>query len=345
MLPFLTQEERAEIDRLLGANDPFYLHPKQRVAYTSTATELLFGGAAGPGKSHLLRVAAIKWCLDIPGLQVYLFRRTHPDLMKNHMEGPGGFPVLMADFIARKQARINYGEGYIAFNNRSKIFLCHCQYEQDVYKYKGAEIHVLMPDELTSFTETIYRFLRGRVRLGSLKVPEKYKGQFPRVVAGSNPGDVGHNWVKQAFVDNGPPFEIIHMPRTEGGMRRQFIPGRLEDNPTLTDNDPDYEQRLEGLGDAALVRAMREGDWDIVAGGMFDDLWKRPVHTIESFEIPRSWSIDRAFDWGSSKPFSVGWWATSDGTTAPNGRTYPRGTLFRNLCWTSQAGPSGHLDL
>src|SRR6266436_2494960 len=144
LLPFLTQEERAEIDRLLGANDPFYLHPKQRVAYTSTATEILFGGAAGPGKSHLLRVAAIKWCLDIPGLQVYLFRRTHPDLMKNHMEGPGGFPVLMADFIARKQARINYGEGYIAFNNRSKIFLCHCQYEQDVYKYKGAEIHVLM---------------------------------------------------------------------------------------------------------------------------------------------------------------------------------------------------------
>lgn len=326
------------MDRLLGADDPFYLHPKQRVAFISTATELLFGGAAGPGKSHLLRVAAILWSLEIPGLQVYIFRRTFPDLMKNHMEGPGSFPVLLADLIEKKRARINYAESYIAFNNRSKIFLCHCQYEQDVYKYKGAEIHVLMPDELTSFTETIYRFLRGRVRLGGLKVPEKYQGLFPRIVAGSNPGDVGHNWVKASFIDNAPAYEIKDMPRGDGGMRRQFIPAVLEDNPTLTDNDPDYELRLEGLGDPALVRAMRDGDWDIVAGGMFDDLWRRDIHVIEPFEIPQSWYVDRSFDWGSSKPFSVGFWAESDGTKAPNGRTYPRGTLFRISEWYGWSG-------
>lgn len=326
------------MDSLLGADDPFYLHPKQRVAFMSTATELLFGGAAGPGKSHLLRVAAILWSLEIPGLQVYIFRRTFPDLMKNHMEGPGSFPVLLADLIEKKRARINYAESYIAFNNRSKIFLCHCQYEQDVYKYKGAEIHVLMPDELTSFTETIYRFLRGRVRLGGLKVPEKYQGLFPRIVAGSNPGDVGHNWVKASFIDNAPAYDIKEMPRGDGGMRRQFIPAVLEDNPTLTDNDPDYELRLEGLGDPALVRAMRDGDWDIVAGGMFDDLWRRDIHVIEPFEIPQSWSVDRSFDWGSSRPFSVGFWAESDGTTAPNGRTYPRGTLFRISEWYGWSG-------
>jgi hypothetical protein len=112
-------------------------------------------------------------------------------------------------------------------------------------------------------------------------------------------------------------------------MRRQFIRSLLEDNPTLLENDPEYENRLEGLGDPALVRAMRRGDWDIVAGGMFDDVWSRDKHVIKPFEIPESWSVDRSFDWGSSKPFSVGWWAESDGTTAPNGRTYPRGSLFR----------------
>jgi hypothetical protein len=64
------------------------LHPKQWTAFQSEATEILYGGAAGGGKSHLMRVAAIVWCAVIPGLQVYLFRRIYDDLFKNHMEGP-----------------------------------------------------------------------------------------------------------------------------------------------------------------------------------------------------------------------------------------------------------------
>jgi hypothetical protein len=78
-----------------------------------------------------------------------------------------------------------------------------------------------------------------------------------------------------------------------------------------------------------LIKAWRYGEWDIVAGGMFDDLWQPDRHVLSAFRIPSSWRVDRAFDWGSSKPFSVGWWAESDGTQAPNGRVYPRGTLFR----------------
>ncbi len=66
---------------------------------------------------------------------------------------------------------------------------------------------------------------------------------------------------------------------------------------------------------------------------MFDDVWKRDVHVLKAFEVPPSWKITRSFDWGSSKPFSVGWWAESDGTEAPNGRTYPRGSLFRIAEW------------
>ena len=313
------------------------LHYKQGLALNSPATEILYGGAAGGGKSHLMRIAAIWWCASIPGLQVYLFRRKYKELLKNHMEGPSGFPTLLGEWIQRKLVKINHSELTIEFWNGSKIFLCHCQHEKDVSNYQGAEIHVLLMDELTHFTETIYRFLRGRCRLGSLHVPDEFKGRFPRILCGSNPGSVGHNWVKLSFVDNGAHMEIVQMPKAEGGMRRQYIPALLSDNPTLLENDPDYADKLEGLGNPELIRAMLNGDWDIVAGGMLDDLWRRAVHVIEPFPIPASWHVDRAFDWGGTRPFSVGWWAESDGTEATladgTKRSFPRGTLFRIGEW------------
>jgi hypothetical protein len=304
------------------------LHQKQGTALQSEATEILYGGAAGGGKSHLMRVAAIIWCYAIPGLQIYLFRRVYDDLVKNHFEGPTSFPVLLAEWVQSKLVKINYSDLTIEFWNGSKIFLQHCQHEKDRFKYQGYEFHVLMIDELTHFTEKIYRYLRGRVRLGGFKIPEPFKHLFPRIICGGNPGGIGHNFVKFSFIDGAPALEIRRMPKKEGGMLRQFIPAKLEDNRTLMENDPDYADKLEGLGDPELVRAMLDGDWDIVAGGMFDDLWKRDIHVIKPFDIPESWYVDRSFDWGDSHPFGVLWWAESDGTTAPNGITYPRGTIF-----------------
>ena len=309
------------------------LHPKQSEAFLSRATEMLYGGAAGGGKSHLLRIAAAVFSMQISGLQTYLFRRVSNDLMKNHMEGPTGFPSLLSEHIEGKWAKIVYSpQPQIRFWNDSVIHLCHCQYEKDVFKYQGAEIHLLLMDELTHFTRFIYAFLRGRVRMAGIAVPKDYSGKFPRIIGASNPGGIGHNWVKADFIDGSAPMEIRQMGKKDGGMLRQYIPARLSDNPTLIESDPDYIDRLEGLGNPALVRAMKDGDWDIVAGGAFDDLWKRDVHVLPSFEIPSSWSIDRSFDWGSSKPFSVGWWAESDGTEceiAGVKRCFPRGTIFR----------------
>lgn len=313
------------------------LHPQQTEAYLSPATEILYGGAAGGGKSHLMRVGAIAWCTDIPGLQVYLFRRLSDDLLKNHMEGVTGFPALLDEWIGSGLVKINWSKLFIEFWNGSKIHLCHCQYEKDVTKYQGAEIHVLLVDELTHFTEKIYRYLRGRCRMGGLKLSQTLAGKFPRIICGANPGGVGHNWVKATFIDIAKPYEVVRQPKSEGGMLRQYIPARLEDNPTLLQNDPDYADRLEGLGNAALVKAMRDGDWNIVAGGMFDDVWSESRHSIAPFDIPAGWRIDRSFDWGSSKPFSVGWWAESDGTEATmrdgTRRAFPKGTLFRIAEW------------
>lgn len=313
------------------------LHPKQTTAFLSEATEILFGGSAGPGKSHFLRVVAIAWCVRIPGLQVYLFRRQYPDLYSNHMDGPSGFPALLAPWVDSGKVRINYSDNDIKFANGSAIHLRHCQQAKHVYNYQGAEIHLLLIDELTQWEVGMYRYLRSRVRLGGLEIDEEYAGLFPRLISGANPGGIGHNWVKAMLVDFAAPYEIKRAPKTDGGMLRQFIPARLEDNPTLAKNDPDYADRLKGLHDEALVRAMLLGDWDIVAGGALDDVWNRDVHVVKPFKIPASWRVDRSFDWGSTKPFSVGWWAESDGTQVEladgTKKTYPRGWLFRIGEW------------
>jgi len=271
-----------------------------------------------------MRVAAIAWCTAIPGLQVYLFRRTLPDLWKNHMEGPSGFPAMLAQWTTTGLAKIIYSHpGEIRFPNGSKIFLCHCQHEKDIYSFQGAEIHVLMIDELTQWLASMYKYLRGRVRMVGLKVPAQYEGMFPRVLVGANPGGIGHNWVKAGWISLAKPLAITQMPRSEAGMRRQYIPAKLEDNPIGRRADPTYEDRLEGLGTPALVKAMRTGDWNIVAGGALDDVWSDRV-AVPRFKVPATWRVDRSFDWGSTHPFSVLWWAEADGTeaTLPNGRKF-----------------------
>ncbi|MBZ0145134.1 MAG: terminase family protein, partial [Rhodocyclaceae bacterium] len=309
------------------------LHAKQSVAFESEATELLYGGAAGGGKSFWLRVELLSWMTQVPGVQCYLFRRTYPELVQNHLEGPSGFLSLLAPWTKTRVAKVNLTDLTIEFPaTGSKTYLCHCQHEKDVYRYQGSEIHVLAFDELTHFTRPIYTFLRGRVRLGGLQVPPHLASRLPRIIAGTNPGGVGHNWVRSEWIDPAPPFAAWRAPDESGGMLRQFIPALLEDNPTLQSNDPNYRKRLEGLDNPALVRAMLEGSWDIVAGGALDDVWSLGRHVVPHFAIPRGWSLDRSFDWGSSKPFSVGWWAESNGEPADIGgerRHFPKGTLFR----------------
>lgn len=307
------------------------LHPKQMVAFESVATEILYGGAAGGGKSHLMRSAAVIWCSEIPGLQVYLFRRIRDDLIKNHMEGPNGFRALLAGWVACGFCTIVEDE--IRFWNGSKIYLCHCKDEKDRFKYQGAEIHLLLVDELTHFTDKIYRFLRNRVRMVGIDVPPKYAGRFPRIISGANPGGIGHQFVKTTFIDGAQPLKVTKAPESEGGMLRQFIPARLEDNPSMTESDPGYEQRLMGLGSESLVRAMRHGDWDIIDGAFFDN-FRKDRHVVRPFEIPSHWLRFRAGDWGSAKPFSFGWYAvvSEDFICAP-GVVLPRGCLVRYREW------------
>lgn len=326
----------------------FVLHKKQSLAYATKATEVLYGGAAGGGKSHLMRIRALTFCLECPGAQVYLFRRIREDLVKNHMEGPSGFRILLDPYVKAKQATIVEDE--IRFKNGSKIYLCHCKDEKDRFKYLGAEIHLLLIDELTHFTETIYRFLRNRVRMIGIK-----KDGFPKIIVSSNPGGPGHTWVKHAFIDSQEPYKIVKQPPEEGGMLRQFIPALLEDNPSMQEFDPDYEDRLAGLGSDALVKAYRYGDWNIIEGAFFTEFDSRR-HIIAPFEIPEEWPRIRAMDWGSAAPFSVGWYAVvGDDTRVRLGKPHsegpeatlvlPRGCLVKYREWYGASGPNKGLKL
>lgn len=320
-------------DRRLAPID-IALHAKQGLVLDSDATEILYGGAAGGGKSFLMRAVAILWCAMIPGLQCYLFRRTSDDLIKNHIEGPKGLRSMLAPWSSAGFAHMVEGE--IRFWNGSKIYLCHCKDEKDRFKYLGAEIHLLLIDELTSFTETIYRFLRSRVRMVGVSVPASLVGRFPRIICSSNPGNVGHHFVKATFVNGVSPLQIRRMPDEEGGMLRQFVPAKLADNPSMEEDDPGYRGKLRGLGSAALVKAMEDGDWDVVAGAFFE-CWSTERHVVRPFAIPPHWVRFGSFDWGSSRPFAKQWWAISDGNPLPDGRLYRTGAMILYRQWYGAA--------
>lgn len=281
----------------------FRLHPKQQLALECPATEIVYGGAAGGGKSGLMRAASVLWCAQVPGLQVYLFRRNRADLIKNHFQSAWSYRDILAPWTASGHARIVLSNSEIRFWNGSTIHLCFWQHANDRMRYQGADIHVLLIDELTHFTDEEYRFLRGRMRLGGLTVPPNCQHAFPRALCGTNPGGIGHVWVKEGWVDAGP-YRLRRMPKSEGGMVRAFIPARTDDNPTL---DDDYEDKLEGLGDPILVRAMLDGDWEIVAGSMFGSTWRKHLHVCEPFPIPIDWTIWRGADDGYAEPAAVVW--------------------------------------
>ena len=307
-------------------------HKKQSLLYNSKATEILYGGAAGGGKSYGMRGIAIDYCTRIPGLQVYLFRRLFDDLRKNHVTGTGGFNELLGPLEALKVVKMT--EDRIKFANGSIIYLCHCQHPDDVKKYQGAEIHLLLIDELTHFEESIYRYLRARVRVGGLKIPEGFTGIVPRIILSSNPGGVGHTWVKSMFIDKCEPYKLYQMPDVEGKMIRQFIPALLQDNPTLNENDPDYKSRLMALGTPDLVKAMLEGNWDITGGAAFEKL-SRDTHMIRNIRPPETWTKFMAMDWGTYRPFSVGWYCVVDDDYELPGKDgfpdmlIPKGSLIR----------------
>jgi len=297
----------------------------------SSAQEILYGGAAGGGKSYLIRVSSIIYSLEIPGLVTYLFRRTFKEVLANHVYTPGGYLEMLADLIREKECIFSKSDFSFTFRNGSRIQLAHSQYEGDIYAHQGAQIGYLIIDEATHFTPAMIRFIRSRVRLGSMTVPDRWKGLFPRILYASNPGGVGHHYFKSNFVDHGKDH-VFQAPEDEGSMTREFIPAKLTDNKVLMLNDPSYHARLKGMGDTATVQAMLEGDWEAMSSGGFADMWRSAYHVINDFKIPNTWRIDRGYDYGSAAPAVALWFAESDGDEFIDSNKVecwvPKGTIF-----------------
>lgn len=169
------------------------------------------------------------------------------------------------------------------------------------------------------------------------------------VFATCNPHGAGHFWVKKRFISASKMGEIlknkinVYNPRTqqrEDVIKTQtHIFGSYRENKYLS---PEYVATLESIDEPNKRRAWLMGDWDVVAGGMFDDLWDSKLHIVSPFDVPDTWRIDRSFDWGSSHPFSVGWWAESDGCDVKlqDGtiRSTIRGDIYRIGEWYGWTG-------
>lgn len=296
----------------LDFENKYVPQPKQAMLHRCGANEILYGGAAGPGKSHALRQEGLKWATKIPGLQVYLFRRTYTELEKNHiLPSLHDFPHGLGRYRDQKKRW--------EFPNGSIIHMSHSQHEKDIFQYQGAEIHLLLIDELTTFTEFMYDYVRARVRC-ALVIPEEYRHKIPGIVCASNPGGVGHEFVKRRWVDFVEPYKYERAVNREGGMLRSYIPGLLEDNPILMERDPEYVHRLDALPEPWRT-AYKMGDWDIFMGQMF--FFSRDHHVCRPLVIPENAQVYQTFDWGYGKPYSCGWWwADADG------RLYRFGELY-----------------
>lgn len=293
--------------------------PKQRMFHASTANELLFGGAAGGGKSKAIVMDAFFRCLQYPGTKAYVFRRTYTELEDTIIQE-------MQRSYPKGVGRYNVSKHEWTFPNGSQILCRHCADIQSMYDYKGAEIQWLYFDELTSFPFQIYEFIRTRLRA------PKILGVTPITRCASNPGDIGHGWVKERFVDAGEYMALIPEKTHSQELNRyeitykQYIPSLARENPHVT---VQYIMELERKA-PALRDAYLHGNWDAFEGQVFTE-WRdarahyrdrQYTHVIAPFDIPPSWPRYMSYDHGFAKPFSCGWWAVG-----------PDGTAYRYREW------------
>lgn len=207
--------------------------------------------------------------------------------------------------------------------------------DSDYWNYHGHEYPWIGWEELCNWhSPTLFKRMMSCCRSSNPLVPRKIRST-------TNPYGPGHNWVKFRYRLPGYDYVVIKDSVDEEGNlepERIAMTVTYQENLILKAADPNYMQRILAAARNSSERAAwKSGSWDIVAGGMFDDVWDPKYHIVKPFAIPHSWRIDRSFDWGSSKPFSIGWWAESDGSDFQGGdgewHSSVRGDLYRIHEW------------
>jgi hypothetical protein len=257
----------------------------------------------------------------------------------------------LSEVIARTQqifsklgAKYNVQQKTWTMRNGARLKFVYLEKDSDAEEYQGHSYTRVYVEEVTNFpTPDPINKLRATLRSGAgVPVGMRLTG---------NPGGAGHNWVKKRYIDPAPqgykiitqdePLEYYDPDTNEFvkkivSLSRVFIPSKIKDNALLMRNDPTYLIRLRQSGSAALVKAWLEGDWGIIDGAFFDnwdsEVLLRPRDILDL--IPSHSLRFRSFDWGSAKPFSVGWWVVADGTWGD----LPKGSILRYREWYGSTG-------
>ncbi len=290
---------------------PYTPFPKQRAFHASRAKYRLFGGAAGPGKSKALLMEAILQANELGGANTLLLRRTFPELEQSLL-------LYFRRDVPRELYRsFNETKHVVTWRNGSTTRFGYCQNESDVYQYQGAEFLFIGIDELTLFTLRQWQFLTSRNRC---PVP----GAFPCMAGATNPGNIGHAWVKSLWIDKqaAPGMEN---PVEYDPEDYEFIPARVSDNPIYA-ADESYLKTLRALP-THLRRAFLDGDWGVFAGQYFDRFdFTRHVLRAEEIDWKPWWPRWVSIDWGFEHPAAAYWHAQLPATSGAAKRDPSEGT-------------------
>jgi hypothetical protein len=292
----------------------FVPQPAQVPYITSPADITVFGGARGGGKTF---GSLGDWWLHAEAYGIHarglMLRKQRADLKDT---------IAIAAELFGNAAKWISGDAYFQFGNGARLYMAYLENERDAQGYQGWSLTRVYLEEITQFL-SLEPMLR---LLATLRSPAGVRAQMKCTC---NPGGPSHFAVKSMFIDNG---ENVIVKDPESGLTRVFIPSRVSDNAALLRNDPGYINRLKGVGSPQLVRAWLEGDWDVVEGAFFPE-YDRARHVLDPFPIPGHWIRFRSMDWGSAKPFSVGWWTVVQDTFEHEGRVIPRGAIIRYREW------------
>jgi len=216
------------------------------------------------------------------------------------------------------------------FEDGEVLYFRHGKTGDDAQEnFVGHEYVFIGFEELCNWADSdFYDIMKTSIRSTTKNIP-KY------IVSNTNPYGVGFAWVRKRFIDPDPiGGKVI---TDEFGQKRVRIHSSLAENTALMEADPNYINTLRSIKNKARRLAWLSGSWEINSGGFFENFWNEDYHFIDPFIIPRTWIIDRTMDWGYAKPFSIGWWAESDGTPIiyEDGTRVPtaKGDLFRIHEW------------
>lgn len=280
----------------------------------ASETDVLYGGAAGGGKSYAMLVDPLRFA-HRGAHRALILRRSMPELRelidKSRELYPKAFPGCKYKEV----------EKLWNFPSGAKIEFGFLERDADVYRYQGQAYSWIGFDEIThQATEFSWNYLASRLRTTDPEI-------IPYMRCTANPGGVGAHWVKKRYIDPSPPNESF---KGSDGLSRKFIPARLDDNPYLA-NDGRYEQMLKALPPTQR-RQLLEGDWEVAEGAAFTE-FDRNIHIIDPFEIPIHWDRVKGIDYGYASESACVWGAIDrdDNTLIIYRELYRKGLLATDL--------------